>query len=80
MMKRFIAFVMALTLIASMMCVSVFAEGEVKSPELGNGEGSETTPSSPATGCVLSLAGAAAIALASGGVVVLSAKKARSNH
>ena len=79
-MKRFFAILMTVAILAAVMCVSVLASGDVvSSPEKPNVD-PEPDPVSPATGLVLGVAGASAIALASGGVVVLSLKKAGKNH
>ena len=78
-MKKVFALLLTLALLACVMCVSVFASGDVASPEKPNVD-PDPDPVSPATGLVLSVAGASAIALASGSVVVLSLKKANKNH
>lgn len=79
-MKKFAALLLSVAMLVMMLCIPAFAEKDpIISPEKPD-EPVEPNPPSPVTGCVLGLAGAAAIALSSGGVLVLSAKKARESR
>ena len=73
-MKKIAALLLVVVLVC-VLCVPAFATNNVISPEKSNVT-ANPQPTSPKTGLVLSIAGASAIALASGSIVVASLKKA----